>query len=122
MKNNTFTSNVKFTLDIYSKSVLTVIACCLLLIVVNLYFKPADLRALETVQDVNIKSINGQSIWGTEIPVNLKQINGKTVQDEIPMDIKSINGRDVWGDQLPMDLKSINGISIFGSTLPVKVQ
>lgn len=112
---------VKFTLDIYTKIVLTVIASSLVLITANIYLKPADLQALEQVQDVNIRSINGSSISGSEIPINLKQINGRSTNDEIPIDLKSINGRNIWGDQLPMDLKSINGVSIFGSELPVKM-
>jgi hypothetical protein len=115
-------STVKMSLDNYSKIVLSVIAVCLLLIVVNMYFKPSDVRAVETVQDVNIKSINGSSIWGSEIPVNMKQINGRSINDDIPIDIRSVNGRNVFGDQVPMDLKSINGISIFGSDLPVRVR
>jgi hypothetical protein len=102
--------------------VLTIIALCLLLIVINLYLKPAELIALQQVQDVNLKSINGQSIWGSEIPINLKQMNGRNVHDNLPIDIKSVNGRDVWGDQLPVDLKSVNGISLFGSEVPVKVR
>jgi hypothetical protein len=113
---------VKMSLDKYSKTVLSVIAVCLMLIVVNMYFKPQDVKAIETVQDVNIKSINGSSIWGSEIPVNMKQINGRSINDDIPVDIHSVNGRNVFGDQVPIDLKSINGISIFGSDLPVRVR
>ncbi len=119
--NQTLTT-LKMSLDNYSKIVLSVIAGCLLLIVVNMYFKPQDVKAVETVQDVNIKSINGNSIWGSEIPVNMKQINGRSINDDIPIDIRSVNGRNVFGDQVPMDLKSINGISIFGSDLPVRIR
>jgi len=114
---------VKFTLDKYTKIVLSIIAACLILIVTNIYFKPADLTAQQTVQDVNIKSINGSSLWGSEIPVNLKQVNDRSVSSgNIPVDIKSIKGRDLWNDQIPVDLKSINGTFIFGQNVPVKVQ
>jgi len=114
---------VKFTLDKYTKIVLSVIAACLILIVTNLYFKPADLTAKQTVQDVNIKSINGSSLWGSEIPVNLKQVNGRSVGSEnLPVDIKSIKGRDLWNDQIPVDIKSVNGSFIFGQEVPVKVK
>jgi hypothetical protein len=114
---------VNFTLDKYTKIVLSIIAVCLILVVTNIYFKPADLTAQQTVQDVNIKSINGSSLWGSEIPVNLKQVNGRSVSgDNIPVDIKSIKGRDLWNDQIPVDLKSINGTFIFGQNVPVKVQ
>ena len=114
---------VKFTLDKYTKIVLSVIAVCLILIVTNLYFKPEDLTAQQTVQDVNIKSINGSSLWGSEIPVNLKQVNGRSVGSEnLPVDIKSIKGRDLWNDQIPVDIKSVNGSFIFGQEVPVKVK
>ena len=46
---------VKFTLDKYTKILLSVIAVCLVLIAGNLYLKPGELNAYETVQDVNIK-------------------------------------------------------------------
>lgn len=113
---------VKFTLDKYTKIVLSVIAVCLILIAGNMYFKPSDLTAQQTVQDVNIKSINGSSLWGSEIPVNLKQVNDRSVGSNIPIDIKSIKGKDLWNDQIPVDLKSINGNFIFGQNVPVKVQ
>jgi hypothetical protein len=113
---------IKFSLDKYTKIVLSIIAVCLILIVTNLYFKPSDLTAQQTVQDINIKSINGSSLWGSEIPVNLKQVNDRSVGNNIPVDIKSIKGRDLWNDQIPVDLKSINGTFIFGQNVPVKVQ
>jgi hypothetical protein len=114
---------VKFTLDKYTRIVLSVIAVCLILIVTNLYFKPADLTAQQTVQDVNIKSINGSSLWGSEIPVNLKQLNDRSISSgNIPVDIKSIKGRDLWNDQIPVDIKSVNGSFIFGQDVPVKVK
>lgn len=114
---------VKFTLDKYTKIVLSVIAVCLILMVTNMYFKPSDLTAQQTVQDVNIKSINGSSLWGSEIPVNLKQLNDRSISSgNIPVDIKSIKGRDLWNDQIPVDIKSVNGSFIFGQEVPVKVK
>lgn len=112
---------VKFTLDRYTKTLLTVIAASLLLLVVNLYFSPGKLNALETVQDVNIKSINGTSVWGSELPVNMEKINGRTVNDEIPVNIKSIKGSSLWDSKIPVDIQSVNGSSIYGNSVPVKV-
>jgi hypothetical protein len=115
--------NVKFTLDKYTKLVLSIIALCLILIVTNIYFKPGELNAYQTVQDVNIKSINGSSLWGSELPVDLKEINGRSISnDNIPVNIQSVKGRDLWDDKLPVDIKSINGSFIYGSEVPVKVR
>ena len=114
---------VKFTLDKYSRIVLSVIALCLLLIVTNIYFTPATLEAEQTVQDVNIKYVNGQSLWGNELPVNLEQVNGRSMSgSNIPVDIQSLRGRDLWDDKLPIDVKAVNGSSIFGYEVPVKIK
>lgn len=114
---------IKFTLDKYTKIVLSVIAVCLLLIVTNIYFTPAKLEARQTAQDVNIKYVNGQSLWGNELPVNLKQVNGRSISgNNLPVDIQSLRGRDLWDDKIPIDVKAINGSSIFGYEIPVKVK
>jgi hypothetical protein len=108
--------------DIYTKIVLSIIALCLLLITFNLYFSPKDLRALQTVQDVNIKSINGQSIWGDELPVNVKEVNSRSINNGMPVDLQSIKGRDLWDNQIPVDIQKVNGSQIYGYEVPVKVK
>ena len=114
-------SNEKVTihLDKYSKSVLTVIACSLVLIVMNIYFGPSDANAYDTVQDVNLKTINGYSISGGYMPVDLQRIEGSSSKS-LPVDMVSVNGRNVFGDKLPVDIQSINGQFFIGSELPVK--
>ena len=114
--------SIKISFDIYSKIVLSVIAVCLLLITFNIFFGIKNLSAYETVQDVNIKSINGSGISGSEIPVNLKKVDGSGTSDGIPVDIQSIKGRGIFGDKLPIDIQSINGQFIFGGTIPVTVR
>jgi hypothetical protein len=106
-------------LDKYSSILLSVIAVCLLLIVVNLYFSPGSLRAYDTVQDVNIKSINGSSLWGNEIPIEIKKIN---TSSDLNINLKSINDRNIWGDKMPVDIQAINGQFIIGGNLPVNVK
>lgn len=114
---------VKFTLDKYTKIVLSVIALCLVFIVSNIYLKPSNLEAQQTVQDVNIKYINGSSLWGSELPVNLKEINGSSISNNnIPVDIQSLRGSSLWDDKIPVDVKAVNGIPVFGSEVPVKVK
>jgi len=116
-------SNEKVTihLDKYSKTVLSVIALCLMLIAVNMYFSPKDVNAYDTVQDVNIKSINGSSISGSYLPIDLQRIDGSSSKD-LRVDIRSINGRSVFGDKVPVDIQGINGQFFMGSDLPVKVR
>ena len=123
LNENSKNLNIRFSLDKYSKIVLTVIAACLLIITANILIKPGELNAYETTQDVNIKSINGSSLWGSELPVNLKQINGSSLSGgDIPVNLQSVRGKDLWDDKVPVDIKSINGSFIFGQELPVKVK
>ncbi|HEY3249701.1 MAG TPA: hypothetical protein VGK25_01155 [Ignavibacteria bacterium] len=113
LKNN----KLVLSFDKYSKLLLSVISLCLVLIVINLYFSPGKLNALETVQDVNIKSINGSSLWGSELPIELKKVSSSS---EIDVNVTSINDRKIWGDKFPVDIQAINGQFIIGSELPVK--
>ena len=112
---------VTIHLDKYSKAILTVIACSLVLIVVNIYFSPKDVNAYDTVQDVNLKTINGYSISGGYMPVDLQRIEGSTSKS-LPVDVQSVNGRNVFGDKIPVDIQGINGQFFIGSDLPVKVK
>lgn len=109
------------SLDIYSKSVLSVIALCLMLITANIYFGAKDVNAYETVQDVNLKTINGYSISGGYMPVDLQKIDGSSGKN-LKVDISSVNGRSVFGDKVPVDIQGINGQFFIGSDLPVKVR
>lgn len=108
-------------LDKYSKAVLSVIALCLILITANIYFGPKDANAYDTVQDVNLKSINGSSISGGYLPVDLQKIDGSSSKS-LKVDIQSVNGRTIFGDKMPVDIQSINGQFFIGSELPVKVR
>jgi hypothetical protein len=121
ISSSTANDRVIIHLDKYSKAILTVIACSLVLIVVNIYFSPKDANAYDTVQDVNLKTINGYSISGGYMPVDLQRIEGSTGKS-LPVDIKSINSRNVYGDKIPVDIQSINGQFFIGSELPVKVK
>ena len=103
------------SLDKYSKLLLSVIAVCLVLIVTNLYFSPSTLHAYDQVQDVNIKSVGGSSVY-SEIPIDLKKVSSSK---EIKVDLTSINDRQIWGDKLPVDIQSVNGQFIIGGSLPV---
>ncbi len=108
-------------LDKYSRIVLSIIAACLILMTVNIYFSPKDVNAYDTVQDVNLKSINGSSFSGSYVPIDIQRIDGSSSRP-LEVDIKSVNGRNVFGDKMPVDIQSINGQFFIGSELPVKVR
>ncbi|MCX7877358.1 MAG: hypothetical protein N2510_01815 [Ignavibacteria bacterium] len=118
---HTKTGNSVIHLDRYSKAVLTLIAFFLALITVNLYFSPEDANAISSVQDVNIKTINGYSISGGYIPVDIQRVDGSSNKN-LQVDIKTINGRSIYGDKLPVDIQSVNGQFIVGGNLPVTVK
>lgn len=120
-KNTETGSKTVINLDKYSKTVLTAIAVCLMLITANIYFGPKDANAYDTVQDVNIKSINGSSISGGYLPVDLQKIDGSSSKN-LKVDLQSVNGRTIFGDKLPVDIQGINGQFFIGSELPVKVR
>jgi hypothetical protein len=119
--NSGMDQKVTIHLDKYTKLVLSVIASCLVLIAVNMYFSPKDVNAYDTTQDVNIKSINGSSISGSNLPIDIQRIDGSTGKD-LRVDIRSVNGRSVFGDKVPVDILGINGQFFMGSELPVKVR
>ncbi len=119
--NNLQNGKTIVSLDKYSKTVLSVIALCLMLIVVNIYFGPKDVNAYDTVQDVNIKSISGSSLSGGYLPIDLKRIDGSSSKS-LRIDISSVNGRSIFGDKVPVDVQGINGQFFIGSELPVKVK
>ncbi|MCI0448536.1 MAG: hypothetical protein L0Y79_01975 [Chlorobi bacterium] len=121
ISNNGANEKIIIHLDKYSKILLSLIASCLVLIVTNIYFSPNDANALQQVQDVNLKSINGYSISGSNMPVDIQKIEGSSGRN-LSVDLKSINGRSVWGDKIPVDIQGINGQFIVGGELPVKIK
>lgn len=116
-----FQNSVRFSLDKYSKTVLTVIAVCLALITFNIYFGPKDLNAYDTVQDVNIKTIGGSSVSGGYMPVDIQRIDGSSSRS-LKVDLQSVNGRSMFGDKVPVDIQGINGQFLMGGELPVKIK
>jgi hypothetical protein len=121
LKNTDKSVKTVVQLDKYSRIVLSVIAVCLMLITLNIYFGPKDVNAYDTVQDVNIKSVNGSTLSNSFLPMDLQRISGSTGR-ALEIDIKSINGRNVFGDKVPVDIQSINGQFFIGGELPVKTK
>jgi hypothetical protein len=126
--------------DLYTKSVLTVIAVALGFIALeNFHFtneakaEHPDFNKFATVpvnsdgsinvkvvsdMDVNIHSIGGSSIYGS-LPINLKEIGGSSFYGNLPVNIKEISGSSFGTYGMPVDIKAVNGQSIY-SAVPVK--
>lgn len=126
--------------DLYTKTVLTVIAVALIALVfkngnvlneanarqIN-YSRYASIPLNEdgsinvkmvSDMDVNLKSIGGSSIYGT-LPVNLKEVSGSSFYGTLPVNIKECGGSSVNSNGLPVNIEALNGSSIY-SALPVK--
>ena len=126
--------------DLYTKTVLTVIAVAL----VGLFFKNGTIvneaKADKTNysryasipvnedgsinvkmmsdMDVNIRSIGGSSVSGT-LPINLKEVGGSSFYGTLPINIKEYGGSNVSSSGLPVNIEALNGMSVY-SALPVK--
>lgn len=126
--------------DLYTKTVLTVIALALLALVFKNTTIVNEAKADKTIlsryasiplnedgsinvklisdMDVNIKSIGGSSVYGA-IPMNLKEIAGSSFYGTLPINIKEFGGSSVSSNGLPVNIEALNGSSIY-SALPVK--
>ena len=126
--------------DLYTKTVLTIIAIALVALVfkngnivneakadkVN-FSRYASIPLNEdgsinvkmvSDMDVNLKSIGGSSVYGA-IPINLKEIAGSSFYGTLPINIKEYGGSSVSSSGLPINIESLNGSSVY-SALPVK--
>lgn len=127
--------------DLYSKTVLTVIAIALVALVFKNSTIVNEAKADQTNfnkfvsvpinadgsinvkmvndMDVNIHSIGGSSVYGA-LPINLKEIGGNSFYGSLPMNIKEINGSTINSSNgLPVNIEAVDGTSIY-SSVPVK--
>lgn len=125
--------------DLYTKSILTIIAISLSIIALrNLSFESANAGTSSPVKfasvpvnadgsinvkvmsdmDVNIRSIGGSSVSGA-LPINLKEIGGSSFYGSLPVNIKDISGSSISSSGIPVNIESVNGTSIY-SAVPVK--
>ncbi len=127
--------------DLYTKTVLTVIAIALVAIVFknstiineakadqNNFNKfvsvPVNADGSINVKmvndmDVNIHSIGGSSVYGA-LPINLKEIGGNSFYGSLPMNIKEINGSSINSSNgLPVNIEAVDGSSVYNA-VPVK--
>lgn len=129
--------------DIYTKTILTVIAAALVMLVIQnttivneARADKANFNKFATVPvnndgsinvklisdqlDVNLKSIGGSSVYGA-LPINLKEVGGSSVHGALPVNFKEVNGSSISSNGLPVNITAVNGTSVF-SAIPVKQQ
>ena len=127
--------------DIYTKTILTVIAAALVLLVIQNTTIVNEAKAGKTnfnkfatvpvnndgsinvtlisdQLDVNLKSIGGSSVYGA-LPMNLKEVGGSSVHGALPVNFKEVNGSSISSNGLPVNITAVNGTSIY-SAIPVK--
>ena len=114
--------------DIYTKSILTVIAAALVLLVIqNSHFlneakaektdfnKPvAGLASIPVNADgsINVKMVS-------DMDVNIHSIGGSSVYGALPINIKECNGSSISSSGLPVNIEAVDGMSVY-SAIPVK--
>ncbi len=127
-------------IDLYTKTVLTVIAVALLALVFKNGTIDNEAKAdkmsfsryasiplnedgsinvkMVSDMDVNLKSIGGSTVYGA-IPINLKEIAGSSFYGTLPINIKEYAGSSVSSSGLPVNIESVDGMSVY-SSIPVK--
>ena len=73
--------------DTYTKIILTVIAVALWGIFLSPFFRANDSAATTGIIDVNLKQIDGSSI-NKVLDVNIEEVNGSSVYNSLPVEIK----------------------------------
>ena len=126
--------------DFYTKTVLTIIAGALVLLVLknsnfvneakadqmlnkNYVSIPVNadgsINVKMTTMDVNIQSIGGTGVYGA-LPINLKEIGGSSFYGSLPINLKEVNGSSFNSSGLPVNIEALNGSDVFNA-LPVKM-
>lgn len=110
--------------DLYTKTILTIIALCLSIIVIRGGINPVSagkqnqdgmaMVPLNKDGSLNVKVINSTNV----LDVNLKQINGYSIYSTIPVNIKEIAGSSC-DNVIPVNLKELNGSGLYNA-MPVK--
>jgi hypothetical protein len=74
-------------IDIYTKVILTLIAVALWGIFLSPFFKAEETDAATGIIDVNLKQIDGSSI-DRVLDVNIEEVNGSSVYNSLPVEIR----------------------------------
>jgi hypothetical protein len=74
--------------DLYTKIILSVIAVALLGILLQPYISTQPVNASTGVLDVNIKELGGRRVYNT-LAVDIKKVNGQSLyRNVVPIEIK----------------------------------
>ncbi len=110
--------------DLYTKTILTVIAGALMLIAFQNteFFTKANanrsISGFATVPANPDGSINVK--FTDEMKVNVTSVGGNYVYNSIPINVKELDGSSISGSYgLPVNIKALNGSSIYDA-VPVK--
>lgn len=86
--------------DLYTKAVLTVIASCLVILVVRGTPVVGTAHAdTDKVLAVDLVRVNGRSLFNSyAIPVNVKEVSGSSLRGSaLPVDVERVGGSTVSG-------------------------
>ena len=112
--------------DLYTKSLLTIIAAALIAIVIqngksNLIndakAEKINFNKFATVPVNSDGSINVKVI--SDMDVNIHSIGGSSVYGALPINIKECNGSSISSNGLPVNIEAVDGTSVY-SAIPVK--
>ncbi len=74
-------------IDAYTKIVLTLIAVALWGIFLSTHLQPNSVNATTGIIDVNLKQIDGSSV-NRVLDVNIEEVNGSSVYNSLPVEIR----------------------------------
>lgn len=110
--------------DIYTKTILTIIAGALLVLVFQNSKLVNEARADKTdfnkfasIPINNDGSINVK--MSSDMDVNIHSIGGSSVYGTLPVNLKEVSGSSISSSGLPVNIESVDGMSIY-SSVPVK--
>ena len=111
--------------DMYTKTVLTVIAAALLVIAfqnVDIFPKANASKSTSAFVSIPVNpdgSINVKMM--DNMKVDISAVGGSSVYGTIPINMKEISGSSISSYGLPVNIQSLNGSSIYDG-LPVKMK
>ena len=112
--------------DLYTKSILTIIAGALVVLAVqnsSLKFvneAKADRTNFNSFATVPVNtdgSINVKMV--SDMDVNIHSIGGSSIYGALPINIKECNGSSISSNGLPVNIESVDGMNVY-SAVPVK--
>ena len=108
--------------DVYTKTVLTVIAVSLFIIAMNQLLPFNEARAGSgSFATVPVNPDGSIKVTFSEtMKVNIAEVGGNYIYGSMPINIKELNGSSISSSYgLPVNIEAVDGSSVYGA-LPVK--